>query len=277
MEKELVVSEEVKTRGLIQNTEQLYRVAETMMQSGLFKGITDAKQAVVKILAGQEYGIGPFAAMKSIFIIQGNATLSAGLMASKVKAHPKYDYRVKQLDNNGCIISFFENANGKSLDLGDSSFGLEDAQQAGLSKKDIWQKYPRNMFFSRAISNGVRFYCPDLFYGLSVYTPEEIDPDWVIDAEVVTSEPIKDSKSKDNGKKPVSKKKLNTPMTIEMAEATETSDGKPYGDLTDKELSGRMKGIADGLNKKGITADQKEAYLYKRDAILTIQEYWKQG
>ena len=169
----------IKQPGFINNIDELNKVADNMIKSGLFKDVQSMAQASVKIMAGQEYGIGPFAAMRSIHIIQGNATLAAGLMASKVKAHPKYDYRVKTLDDTGCIISFFENVEGKAVHLGDSKFDRDDAINAGLAGKDNWKKYPRNMYFSRAISNGVRFYCPDVFYGLSVYTPDEIDADWV--------------------------------------------------------------------------------------------------
>lgn len=36
------------------------------------------------------------------------------------------------------------------------------------------QKFPRNMLFARALSNGVRWFCPDVFYGNSVYVEGEI-------------------------------------------------------------------------------------------------------
>ena len=35
-------------------------------------------------------------------------------------------------------------------------------------------KFARNMLFARAISNGARWYCPDLFSGNPVYVPEEL-------------------------------------------------------------------------------------------------------
>jgi hypothetical protein len=37
-----------------------------------------------------------------------------------------------------------------------------------------WEKYPSNMLFARAISSGVRIYCPDVFNGNLVYVPEEL-------------------------------------------------------------------------------------------------------
>jgi hypothetical protein len=35
-------------------------------------------------------------------------------------------------------------------------------------------KFPKNMFFARAISNGVKWFCPDVFSG-PVYTLEEME------------------------------------------------------------------------------------------------------
>jgi hypothetical protein len=35
-------------------------------------------------------------------------------------------------------------------------------------------KFPRNMLFARCISNGVKWFCPDIFLGAPVYTPEEL-------------------------------------------------------------------------------------------------------
>ena len=59
--------------------------------------------------------------------------MSANLMAAKVKKHPKYDYRVKQWDTNGCVITFYEipypGAPRDQWDeLGDSSFNDDDAK-----------------------------------------------------------------------------------------------------------------------------------------------------
>ena len=78
-------------------------------------------------------------------------------------------------------IEFYQE--GKSI--GVSTFTMEDAKAAKLNAKDNWQKFPRNMLFARAISNGVRWYCPDVFSGAAVYTPDEIG----VDAEVVEVAP----------------------------------------------------------------------------------------
>lgn len=154
---------------------ELKETARLLAMSGYFdaKGGADTAiaQIATKILAGREMGYGPFASVQGIHVIQGRPSLSANLMAAAVKASPKYDYRVRQLDDKGCKIEFFERAGGKLESLGFSEFTAEDARKAGTQNM---AKHGRNMMFVRAMSNGVKWYCPDVFSGNAVYTPEEM-------------------------------------------------------------------------------------------------------
>ncbi len=169
----------------VRSLDDISRISKIFIQSGMFKGdrgISQAQQvyqAGVKIIAGVEFGIQPFAAMRGINIINGNAEMSANLMAAKVKKHPKYDYRVTYWENDGCVIDFYEipypGAPRQEWDkLGESSFKKADAEAAGLMSNPTWRKFPRNMYFARAMSNGVRVYTPDVFYGAPVYVEGEI-------------------------------------------------------------------------------------------------------
>jgi hypothetical protein len=88
-------------------------------------------------------------------------------MASRVKASGKYNYKVTEMTDKVCTIDFLEG--GQSI--GTSSFTIEDAKKAGTKNLD---KFPRNMLFARAMSNGVRWFCPDIYEG-PVYVPEEME------------------------------------------------------------------------------------------------------
>lgn len=143
------------------------QLGKNFYDSGLFTDIKSAQQAVVKIMAGAEIGIPPFASMSGIHIIQGKPTIGAGLIASSVKGSGKYDYKVIEQTEKNCSIDFYQ---GKEK-IGNSSFSIEDARKAGTKNVD---KFPRNMLFARAISNGVKWFCPDVFAG-PVYVPEEME------------------------------------------------------------------------------------------------------
>ena len=145
---------------------EIISIGKAFAESGMFTDVKSAAQAVVKIQAGAELGIPPFAAMTGIHIIAGKPTIGAGLIASTVKGSGKYDYRVIEQTEKICSIDFYQ---GKEK-IGNSTFTIEDAKKAGTKNLD---KYPKNMLFARAISNGVKWYCPDVFAG-PVYVPEEM-------------------------------------------------------------------------------------------------------
>lgn len=155
----------------IQSLDDLQRVAQLLAASGYFDTERDTKIAVAqvatKILAGQEMGYGPFTSVQGIHVIKGKPVLSANIMAAAVKGHPRYDYRVREMSDKKVAIEFFEN--GESL--GTSSFTAEEASKAGTQNMS---KFPRNMLFARAMSNGVKWYCPDVFNGNAVYTADEL-------------------------------------------------------------------------------------------------------
>jgi hypothetical protein len=77
-----------------------------------------------------------------------------------------------KLDDKNCSIDFLQ---GGEV-IGNSSFSIEDAKKAQTKNID---KFPKNMLFARAISNGVKWFCPDVFAG-PVYVSEEM-PDNTVD------------------------------------------------------------------------------------------------
>lgn len=168
------MSTELAVRSEI-NVDDLRQTAQLLALSGYFEAKGSNEQAVAqlatKILAGREMGFGPYASVNGIHIIQGKPTVSANLMAAAVKASGRYDYRVRQMDDDAVSIEFFQLGGGKPESLGVSTFNKADAQKAGTQNMG---KFGRNMMFARAISNGVRWYCPDVFMAGAVYTPEEL-------------------------------------------------------------------------------------------------------
>ena len=154
------------------------RLGRLLAASGYFEDTKDAAQAVVKVLAGAELGFGPIASMTGVYIVKGRVTMSANLMAAAIKRwKPRYNFKLRDLTNEKAVIVFYEDGE----EVGTSEFTMDDAKTANLAGSDNWRKYPRNMLFARAMSNGAKFYCPDVFAGAPVYTPDElgaeIDPE----------------------------------------------------------------------------------------------------
>ena len=173
---------------------EIMSIGEVMAKSGYFDDARQAAQAVVKIMAGRELGFGPFASMTGVSIIKGKPVITANLMAGAVRAHPRYDYKVIALDDNACTLAFYRDG----VEVGRSKFDREDATAAEVGRMvapgtsgSMIKRFPRNMLFARAMSNGVRWYCPDVFTGAAVYTPDELGEEDVT-AEVLSEQDIED-------------------------------------------------------------------------------------
>jgi hypothetical protein len=242
-----------RENSVISTYDEMERAAKAMAGSGFFSDTRQASQAIVKILAAREIGLGPFAGMTGVNIIQGKPAFGANIMAACVKRSGRYNYRVTEMSDKACTIEFMERLDGKWTTIGESKFTIEDARKAGTKNLD---RFPRNMLFARAMSNGVRWYCPDVMNGSSVYTPEELGADVDEDGNVVTvvepesethiavptAEPTEDVIGDFVEEKP-------SVLTIEAAYKIETSENPPrrYGDLPMSELVARFNELSKQL------------------------------
>ncbi len=147
-------------------------LGEVFAESGMFPDIKSQSQAVVKIMAGKELGLSAFQSVSGIYMVNGKLALQAGVMSSLIKRSTKYDYTVDELTVEDCKITFYDISKAEARFLGESKFSTKDAAKAGLINKDNWKNYPRNCLFARALSNGARWYCPDIICGW--YTAEEL-------------------------------------------------------------------------------------------------------
>jgi hypothetical protein len=160
------------------NIADIQVLGQMMIDSGFFKDVRSVSQACVKIIAGAALGYDPFTSMNAFHIIEGKVTPTAGEIAARIKRSGKYDFRIDLLEDRGCVLSFTQSG---AL-VGQSSFVESDAKAAGLANKDVWKKYARNMYFARALTNGARWYCAEVFGG-PVYTAEELGADVAMGAD----------------------------------------------------------------------------------------------
>ena len=138
--------------------------------SGMFKDLKSAAQAVVKIKAGAELGLPAVYSMQRLYMVEGKLGMSAETMGALIKRTRKYNYRVKEHTDDKCTIVFYEEGQEAYI----STFTIADAKRASLVKPGgAWQKYPRALLFARALSQGGRIVCPDVLGG--GYTLEELE------------------------------------------------------------------------------------------------------
>jgi hypothetical protein len=149
-------------------------LSERLARGGSFGG-ANAVQIETRILAGQEIGVGPITAATNITVANGKIMISASLQAALVLQSDWYVYEVVEVTDERAEIRFHDNGAGEAL--GTSVYTIAEAARAGLTKKQVWQQYPADMVFNRALTRGVRRYCPDILVGNPAYTREELGED----------------------------------------------------------------------------------------------------
>ena len=174
----------------------MLRWAKVLAASGMFSDVRQPAQALVKIMAGRELGLGPMASLSAFYFFSGKPVLSANAMSAIIRNSNRYDFKVEELTNEKCVLRFYRvfgfipgTMEIAKEDLGVSSFSMEDATRAGLvGRGPNWKAYPRNMLYARAMSNGAKWFCADLFTG-GAYVQGEIAGDGsTIDAEAIITE-----------------------------------------------------------------------------------------
>ena len=293
----------VKTTTLAEAKEY----AEIFMESDLFKDTKELAKAKVKIIAGSEMGLKPFESMSGLDIIQGNITLSGNIQAAKIKENPRYDYKIVQSDSTICEIDFYEY--GKKT--GTSIYTFEEAKNItfwdkkngknkSLTEKDTWKNYPSDMLFNRCISRGRKRYSPDVFGGIKVYDPEELNESEPINITPKESskqpevdKPLKSFKQctkcgnsipKDNESDLCAKCIGNKPVDVDFEDVPEKPKSKTERKAEVEEFETEIQGVPDEVStpiledmdneaKPIIPASIIDGIEKPRDALENILEY----
>jgi hypothetical protein len=184
-------------------------------------------------------------------------------MAANIKMSDKYDYRIVEHDNTKCTIIFFEY--GKPLEPS-ITFTIDDATKAGVNKdKSGWQKYPKNMLFARAMSNGTRWHCADLFM-FPVYTPEEMGADVDEEGRITTIdvefEYKPDEPERTKPGKPIQGRQSRSERRVNTEPHGQTKEGKTH----------KSRPISDDMLFQDVIANWKNWRKMKSEKDLTSEE-----
>lgn len=162
----------------------LERLATASHLSRAFGTRTEG-EAAMKFLFCYENRLPLSAANMGLYVVNGRLAVMANVIAAQIRRHPDYDYEIKTLTDQECtVVILRRNGDGQMHAIGESTFTISDAHKAGLVDKENWRNYPRNCLFGRAITNGQRWYAPDVF-SQPVYVPEELGANTDSDGAVI--------------------------------------------------------------------------------------------
>lgn len=175
--------------GVLKIAEQTLKpdkVIAAAIASGYFKSLKSEADGWIIAAYGASLNMDLTTALSSIILINGRMTFTANFVAAMVKKSTKYNYKVVSKTDKKAEIEFWEKVEHCTKEgvrywewekLGVETFTVEMAKRAQLTTKGPnWAAYPEAMCFARAMTAGVRTYCPDLLSGQSCYTPDELDP-----------------------------------------------------------------------------------------------------
>ena len=151
---------------------QVTEMGRLFFESGVFSKIACPKQAVVKILAGAALGLDPVQAAIGLQFIAGRMVLVAPVMAAFIRGSGLYDFRVQFCDDEQCMLLFYRGGR----EIGSSLYTCDDADADGSISSVQWSENPGAFCLARALGNGARQHCSELF-SVPFYTPEELHTD----------------------------------------------------------------------------------------------------
>lgn len=156
--------------------DQELRGAQYLLKSGLCPVALKTPEAVLfVILAGRDLGLSPVASLRSISVIQGKIECSADLQLSLFHKHGGRSKWVTLTDKEASLHLM-----APWCEPHTSTFTMADAQRAGIATGN-YQKYPKAMLRSRAITQGLKDIGFDATAGL--YAPGEIGGEAVVASE----------------------------------------------------------------------------------------------
>lgn len=134
----------------------------------------NAANVLIAMDFGRSMGLSPAESLYRITVINGKPTASAELIAANVR---RAGHRLRVRKDEKARSATVEIIRADDPDYTFSAtWDMAKAQQAGLSGKDNWKKYPLAMLTARAITECARDACPEALYGVA-YTGEELGGD----------------------------------------------------------------------------------------------------
>jgi len=146
---------------------ELERMASAMASSGLF-GVKTSDQALALMLVAQAQGISPATACVDFDVIQGKPAMTARAMLARFQQAGGIIKWIEYTDT-ACEAEFSHQQCPDPIKI---RWTMQDAARAGLTGKDNWRKYPRQMLSSRVMSEGVDRCYPAASGGF--YPPEVV-------------------------------------------------------------------------------------------------------
>jgi hypothetical protein len=149
-----------------QSVQDITAMAQAAVKSGLF-GVKNQDQAVALMLLAQSENAHPFSVCTQFDIIQGRPALKSSAALARFQAAGGKIQWIERTDTKASAK--FNHPSGGELIV---EWTIEMAKAAGLTGKQTWAQYPRQLLSARVLAEGVRAILPGCLNG--IYLAEEV-------------------------------------------------------------------------------------------------------
>lgn len=153
----------------LQQWSALQAMAATLAKSGMMPRALSTPEAVLAVmLTGRELGMGPMEAARSLHYVEGRVVMDASAqLARALRAGVTLEWHASTAE----VADVTMRRGGSSYR---STWTIAMAQRAGLAGRGTWRAHTEAMLRARAITAGIRAFCPDVL-GAGVYSPDEAE------------------------------------------------------------------------------------------------------
>jgi RecT family protein len=150
--------------------------AAALVSSGFLpQSVNTPQKAIAIMMLGRELGIGAWAALTTVNVIQGKPSVSPQLMLALINRSGQLEDM--KIQDEGGTVHVMMKRKGRTEHW--ECFGQADAEKMGLWSKPNWKAQPATMMKWRAVAACARVVFADVILGL--YTPEEMGADVTTD------------------------------------------------------------------------------------------------
>lgn len=161
---------------------QAHQIAQSLAATSFVPKTMRGKPAEITaaILTGQELGLSPMSALRSIDIIEGTPALRAHALRGLVQAAGHEVWVAESTETRAIVCGRRRTGMGVAGPVyGEeqrSVWTIERAKKAGLTGKSNWQNHTQAMLVARATSELCRLIAADVLLGMP-YSAEELGDD----------------------------------------------------------------------------------------------------
>jgi len=142
-----------------------------------------ADEATAAILTGQEIGLAPMAALRSIDIISGTPAMRAHALRGLVQSKG-HEVWLEEANSTRAIVCGRRKGTEQ---IQKSVWTIDRAKALGLAGRDQWRKQPQAMLVARATSECCRLVASDVILGIPYAIEELQDADESVPSEAKPS------------------------------------------------------------------------------------------